>query len=50
MELNWTIRGEEKLQAFVDENANISYEEVLELLKERYLADNSLKELVLPAV
>ncbi|MDR2108666.1 MAG: hypothetical protein LBP28_04300 [Coriobacteriales bacterium] len=49
MEVNWTIRGEEKLQAFVEENATISYSQAVELLKEQFLADNSIKEFVVPA-
>jgi hypothetical protein len=49
MEVNWTIRGEEKLQAFVEEKANVSYAEALELLKSQFLADDSIKEFVLTA-
>jgi UTP-glucose-1-phosphate uridylyltransferase len=33
----------------VEQNANISYEEALELLKEQFLANTDLKEFVLPA-
>jgi hypothetical protein len=49
MQVNWTIRGEEKLQAFVEANATIGYDEALELLKEQFLADNNVKEFALPA-
>jgi hypothetical protein len=49
MNLNWTIRGEEKLRAFIEENASISYEEALDDLKQQYLADESIKAYTLTA-
>jgi len=49
METNWTIRGEEKFQAFIEENANISYEQALDDLKEQFLATDGLKAYTLSA-
>ena len=49
MEVNVTIRGEEKFQAFIEENATMDLEAAKEDLKEQFLADEKANKYVLAA-
>ena len=49
MEVNVTIRGEEKFQAFIEENATMDLEAAKEDLKAQFLADEKANKYVLPA-
>jgi len=49
MEINFTIRGEEKFQAFIDEFASISFDEAKAELQEQFLADEKANKFVLAA-
>ena len=47
MEVNVTIRGEEKFQAFIEENATMDLEAAKEDLKAQFLADEKAGRYVL---
>ena len=49
MEVNVTIRGEEKFQAFIEENATMDLEAAKEDLKAQFLADEKANKYVLAA-
>lgn len=49
MEVNVTIRGEEKFQAFIEENATIDFETAKDDLKAQFLADEKANKYVLAA-
>ena len=49
MEVNVTIRGEEKVQAFIEENATIDLEAAKQDLQEQFLADEKANKYVLAA-
>lgn len=49
MEVNLTIRGEEKFRAFIEEYATFDYEAATKDLKEQFLADESKNKYLLPA-
>ena len=49
MEVNVVIRGEEKFQAFIEENATIDLEAAKQDLQEQFLADEKANKYVLAA-
>ena len=49
MEVNVTIRGEEKFQAFIEETATIDIEAAKQDLQEQFLADEKANKYVLTA-
>ena len=49
MEVNMTIRGEEKFEAFIDEYATIDLETAKQILQEQFLADEKANRYVLSA-
>ena len=49
MEVNVTMRGEEKFQAFIEENATMDLEAAKEDLKAQFLADEKANKYVLAA-
>ena len=49
MEVNVTIRGEEKFRSFIEENATIDFEAAKQDLEAQFLADEKASKYVLPA-
>ncbi len=49
MEVNVTIRGEEKFKAFIDENATLDFETAKKDLEEQFLADEKSNAYILSA-
>ncbi len=49
MEVNFTIRGEEKFKAFVNENATFDFESAKKDLEKQFLADEKSSKYVLAA-
>lgn len=49
MEVNVTIRGEEKFRAFIEENASIDFEAAKQDLETQFLADEKANKYVLAA-
>ena len=49
MEVNVTIRGEEKFRSFIEENATIDFEAAKQDLAAQFLADEKANKYVLPA-
>lgn len=49
MEVNVTIRGEEKFQSFIEENASIDFEVAKKDLEEQFLADEKTNKYTLSA-
>ena len=49
MEVNVTIRGEEKCRSFIEENATIDFEAAKQDLEAQFLADEKASKYVLPA-
>lgn len=49
MEINMTIRGEEKFQAFIEENATFDFDAAKEDLEAQFLADEKANKYILAA-
>lgn len=49
MEITIVIRGEEKFQSFIEENATIDFEAAKKDLEEQFLADEKINKYVLKA-
>lgn len=47
MEINLTLRGEEKFRSFIEENATVDYETSRKDLEKQFLADEHANEYVL---
>lgn len=50
MEVNVTIRGEEKFKAFIDENATLDFESAKKDLEKQFLTDEKPNKYILSAV
>ena len=49
MEVNITIRGEEKFQSFIEENSTIDFETAKQSLEKQFLADEKANRFILDA-